>query len=73
MMLMAEEKEIGNCWCQIHLRSSAEGTEAEKAVREILNVDEPYRVVGILALGFPEYKAQAHSLDEINWDKVHYI
>ena len=73
MMLMAEEKGIGNCWCQIHLRSSAEGEDAEKAVREILKVGEPYRIVGILALGFPERKAQAHSLDEINWDKVHYI
>ena len=72
MMLMAEEKEIGNCWCQIHLRSTAEGEDAEMAVREILNAEEPYRVVGILALGFPERKAPAHSLDEINWNKVHY-
>lgn len=73
MMLMAEEQEIGSCWCQIHLRSSAEGKDAEETVRDILGIDSHMRIVGILALGKPEKRNPAHALDELNWDKVHYI
>ena len=72
MMLMAEELEIVCCWCQIHLRSSADGTDAEEAVRSILGVDRHMRIVGILTLGIPEKRAPAHSLNEISWDKVHF-
>ncbi|MBR1382713.1 MAG: nitroreductase family protein, partial [Ruminococcus sp.] len=53
MMLMAEEQGIGNCWVQIHLRSNADGNDAEQIVREILSVPEKFRVVGILSLGIP--------------------
>ena len=73
MMLMAEEQEIGSCWCQIHLRSSAEGKDAEETVCNILGIDSHMRIVGILALGIPEKRNPAHALDELNWDKVHYI
>ena len=73
MMLMAEDQEVGGCWCQIHLRSSAEGKDAEEAVRNILGIDSNMRIVGVLALGMPEKKAQPHLLDELNWDKVHYV
>ena len=73
MMLMAQEQEIGSCWCQIHLRRSAEGKDAEETVRSILGIDGSMRIVGILALGIPEKSAPAHSLDELCWDKVHYV
>ena len=73
MMLMAAEQRIGSCWCQIHLRSSAEGKDAEEAVRDILSIDRNMRIVGILALGMPEQRIPEHTLDELDLDKVHYI
>ena len=73
MMLMAEDQRIGSCWCQIHLRTSAEGTDAEETVRNILGIDRHMRIVGILALGVSDKKTPAHSLDELNWDIVHYV
>ena len=73
MMLMAEEQRIGSCWCQIHLRSSAKGKDAEEAVRDILSIDRNMRIVGILALGMPEKRIPEHTLDELDLDKVHYI
>ncbi|MBR1739045.1 MAG: nitroreductase family protein [Ruminococcus sp.] len=73
MMLMAEEQGIGNCWVQIHLRSNADGNDAEQIVREILSVPEKFRVVGILSLGIPVEAPEPHSIDEADISKVHMI
>ena len=72
MMLEAEEQGVGSCWCQMHLRTAADGKDAEENVREILCVSAQYRIVGILALGIPEQKPGPNSLDEADWNKVHY-
>lgn len=71
MMLMAEEQEIGCCWVQIHLRSDADGNDAEKNVREILSVPDRYRIAGILSLGIPTEETKVHTLDDADWNKVH--
>ena len=61
MNLMAAELGIGSCWCQMHLRSSLLGKDAEESVRKILDItDNKLRLVGILALGVPEKEIQAH-------------
>lgn len=73
MTLMAEEQGIGNCWVQIHLRSDADGNDAEQNVREILSVPEKFRVVGILSLGIPAEKAEPYTIDEADMSKVHTI
>jgi nitroreductase len=45
--------------------------EKEKFVREILNIPEGYRVLCIMALGYPKDKVKEHSEDEYREDKVH--
>ncbi|RAP53674.1 MAG: nitroreductase [Methanosphaera sp. rholeuAM270] len=73
MDLMANELGIGSCWCQSHLRFSADGTQSEEIVREIFSMDEKYRVVGILSLGIPQVELDGHSLSEIDENKIEYI
>ena len=73
MMLMAEEQGIGNCWVQIHLRSDADGNDAEQNVRKILSVPEKFRVVGILSLGIPAENTEPHTIDEADMSKVHTV
>ena len=74
MNLMAAELGIGSCWCQMHLRSSLLGKDAEESVRKILDItDNKLRLVGILALGVPEKEIQAHKEEEADWNKVHKI
>ena len=46
MHLMASELDIGSCWVQVHLRDK-EGIDAEKVVRDIVKIDDHYRIVGI--------------------------
>ena len=73
MMLEAESLGVGSCWVQFHLRSGADGSDAEANLREILSVPEKYRIAGILSLGIPAEKPKAHSAGEADWGKVTYI
>lgn len=72
MHLMAAAEGVGSCWCQMHLRASAEGKDAEETVKELLYVPESYRIVGILSMGMPAQKPEPHTLDELEWEKVHW-
>ncbi|MBE6486402.1 MAG: nitroreductase [Methanosphaera stadtmanae] len=73
MDLMANELDIGSCWCQSHLRYSAENEKSEDVIRKIFSMDEKYRVVGILSLGIAENKPESHNLSEIDERKVSYF
>ena len=69
MQLEAADKNLGSCWVQIRLRTN-EGKSSEGKVQKLLNLSDKDRVVGILALGYPEKEVKAHSLEEIDWSKV---
>ncbi len=76
MNLMATELGVGSCWCQLHLRSSLLGKDAEANARKLLRIEnENMRIVGILALGMiNENKTPSpHTLEDAEWDKVHYV
>lgn len=72
MHLMATELGLGSCWVQIHLRSK-DGRDAEEIVRDILKIDDHYRIVGILALGHSDNIPKAHTLDDIDKSKIHFL
>lgn len=72
MHLMATDLGLGSCWVQIHLRKR-NGKYAEEIVRDILNVDSRFRIAGILALGHSDDIPEAHTLDEIDRQKVHFF
>ncbi|WP_405306990.1 nitroreductase family protein [Methanobrevibacter sp.] len=72
MHLMATELGLGSCWVQIHLRSK-NGKDSEELVRDILKIDNHYRIVGIMALGHSDDIPPAHDLKDIDKSKVHFL
>ena len=72
MHLMATELDIGSCWVQVHLRDK-DGVDAEEVVREIVEIDNHYRIVGILALGHSDDIPAPHTLDDIDKNKIHFL
>jgi nitroreductase len=72
MHLMATELGLGSCWVQIHLRSK-EGVDSEEIVRNILKIDNHYRIVGILAIGHSDDVPKPHTLDEVDKNKIHFL
>jgi nitroreductase len=73
LMLAAHDLGVGSCWIQIHLRKSKLGKSSEDLVRDILGIDDYFRIVGILALGIEDGHMEAYSLDDIDKEKVHYL
>ncbi len=73
MHLMASSIDVGSCWIQIRLRKSSDGEDAEKLVRDIVKIDDYYRIVGILALGIPKDEIKGHTLDDMDKSKVHFL
>ena len=72
MHLMAAELNIGSCWVQVHLRDK-DGVDAEEVVRDIVKIDDHYRIVGILALGHSDDIPDPHTLDDIDKNKIHFL
>lgn len=72
MHLMAAELNLGSCWVQIHLRDK-DGVDAEEVVREIVKIDDHYRIVGILAIGHSDNIPEPHTLDGIDKNKIHFL
>ena len=71
MDLMASSLGIGSCWVQMRLRKDENGGDAEENVQQIMGVKEPFRIVGILALGVPAEEKDPYGLDDLKWEKVH--
>ncbi len=72
MHLMATELNLGSCWVQIHLRDK-DGVDAEEVLRDIVKIDDHYRIVGILALGHSDDIPQPHTLEDIDKNKIHFL
>ena len=72
MHLMAAELNLGSCWVQVHLRDK-DGMDAEEVVREIVKIDDHYRIVGILAIGHSDNIPEPHTLDDIDKNKIHFL
>ena len=70
--LAATDLGIGSCWVQIHMRKK-DGVYAEEVVRDILKVDDHYRIAGILALGNIESQPEPHTVDDLDKSKVHFM
>ena len=73
MHLMAASLDVGSCWVQIHLRKTDDGRDSEEVVKEIVGIDDYFRVVGILALGMPENEVKPHTLEDIDKSKIHFL
>ena len=71
MHLMAAEQDIGSCWVQIHLRTAKNGESSEDYVREVLGIDDYFRIVGILALGVPFYEVKGYKIEDIDKERGH--
>ncbi|MBQ9015424.1 MAG: nitroreductase family protein [Firmicutes bacterium] len=71
MDLMASSLGVGSCWVQMRMRKDENDADAEKNVQRIMGLQEPFRMVGILALGMPAEEKEPYELDELKWEKVH--
>lgn len=72
MHLMADSLGLGSCWIQGRLREAENGESTEAYCRTLLNVPEKYVLEAILSVGVSEEHPKAHSLEELEEEKIHY-
>lgn len=72
MHLMASSLGVGSCWIQGRLREAPDGDTTENYLRSILNYPPGYKLEAILSLGMPGEEKEAHKLEELPYDKVHW-
>lgn len=71
MHLTADALGVGSCWVQGRLRTGPDGRLAEEALRELLGYPEHLRLEAVLSLGMPADRPAPHTLEELDWSKVH--
>jgi nitroreductase len=62
---------LGSCWARVRGGKTSNGEDREEYVREILDIPSEYRVVNVMAIGYPEKQPPQHSEDEYNESKIH--
>ena len=70
--LAATDLNLASCWVQIHMRKK-DSVYAEEVVRDILKLDEHYRIAGIMALGHSDDIPPARDLKDIDKNKIHFM
>ncbi|MCI4438269.1 nitroreductase family protein [archaeon] len=70
MFLAAKALGIGGCWVAVFSLDSR-GLEREKKIKEVLGIPEKYRVLCVVALGYPDEEPTPRNLRELN-ELIHY-
>jgi nitroreductase len=69
--LAAHSLGLGSCWVQIRLRQTADGTDSEARVRQILGIPNSIRVLSMVAIGQPDQKLRPVTKDKLKYSKIH--
>ena len=72
MHLMADALGLGSCWIQGRCRQAADGRSTSEYVKELLGIPAEYELEATLSLGMPAKHPEAHTVDELKMEKVHY-
>jgi hypothetical protein len=56
---------------QIRLRQTADGTDSETRVRQILGIPDSIRVLSMVAIGRPDQKLRPVAKDKLKYQKIH--
>ena len=69
--LAAQSLGLGSCWIQVRGREYSDEKDSETFVRETLNIPENYRVLSLVAIGYPGRELQGKAFSELDFGKIH--
>jgi len=70
LQLTAQSIGLGSCWVQIRNRMHSETVSAEKYIQQLLNIPEKFRVLSIVAIGYPQQQREGKPFDELQFGKI---
>ena len=66
ILLAAAEQGIGACWCHVHEREGA-----SELVKQLCEIPEPFKVLCVIALGYPDEEKQMYDTARLKYEKIH--
>ncbi len=69
--LTAHSLGLGTCWIQIRGRDYSDEKTSEAFVSETLNIPEGFRVLSLVAIGYPEKTPESKTYQDLNFEKIH--
>lgn len=69
--LTAHSLGLGSCWIQIRGREYSETKSSEAYVCETLRIPEGYRVLSIVAIGYPQGETHGKPATNLDFGKIH--
>jgi len=63
---------LGSCWIQIRKRKTMDGTDSEEYVKELLFLPSGFRVLSIVAVGYPRTTLPPRSDGDLHFELVSY-
>lgn len=71
LQFAAQSLGLGSCWLQVRKRKTADGTDSETYIRNLLKLSEPIRVLSIIGIGHPAEKPPPLSVDQLLFERIH--
>lgn len=71
--LACHDLELGSCWVQIRKRMKdyEEKISSESIVKETLQIPDKYKVLSIIAVGYPDESKEGHQSSLLNDESIH--
>ena len=66
ILLAAAEQGLGACWCHVYEREGA-----PELVKQLCGIPEPFEVLCVIALGYPDEEKRPFELDRLKYEKIH--
>ncbi len=70
LQLTAQSFGLGTCWIQIRKRHHSESVTSEQYIQQLLGIPENYRILSIVAAGYPHVKREGKPASELQNEKI---
>ena len=69
--LTAASLGLGGCWIQIRERMHKGSEPAEPHIKKLLNLPAHFKVLSIVAVGYPDEQKPPHPKEKLPYEKIH--
>ncbi|MFW6290580.1 MAG: nitroreductase family protein [Mariniphaga sp.] len=70
LQLTAQSLGLGSCWIQVRKRQHSETETSEAYIQKLLDIPENFRVLNIIAAGYPQVRREGKPASELQNEKI---
>jgi len=70
IQLLCVDYGLGSCWGHAHDRFQ-DGVSVEGKIKELVGIPDGYRVLCVIGIGYPDEEKDAHTLKDVDNNKIH--